>query len=188
MIVRYCLEPAAGRPNPFECGPSIHVEGRLHDDVRPAKARRWARSIRAAKWELGAASDRRGSSGSTGLASWCSRLRESVRRRTRPTSEHPVSFRGAGRWPAAIYRQGRLGRAITIRGPAIVEEEDSTPLVPPDATTSKSGQSILVLDRPADAPATPVAEVCRGAVAEARGIAVADQHHRPLVLRADDPA
>lgn len=75
------------------------------------------------------------------------------RRTPQPTSERPVFFRSTGYRPTAIYRRSQLGRGTTISGPAIIEEEDSTTLVPPNVSAMVSPHGILVVDRPVDAPA-----------------------------------
>jgi N-methylhydantoinase A len=69
-----------------------------------------------------------------------------------PTNERLVYFRSAGYLPTAIYRRSQLGRGTTIRGPAIIEEEDSTTLVPPNVSAVVSPHGILVIDRLVDTP------------------------------------
>jgi N-methylhydantoinase A len=63
----------------------------------------------------------------------------------RPRSERPVFFRSVGYAPTPIYRRGELGRHAVVAGPAIVEEEDSTTLVPPGARLSSDRSGVLVL-------------------------------------------
>jgi N-methylhydantoinase A len=63
----------------------------------------------------------------------------------RPRSERPVFFRSAGYLPTPIHRRAELGRDAVVSGPAIVEEEDSTTLVPPGARLSANPSGVLVL-------------------------------------------
>jgi N-methylhydantoinase A len=65
----------------------------------------------------------------------------------RPTGERLVYFRSAGYLPTAIYWRHQMGRGATVRGPAIIEEEDSTTLVPPDVTATATPHGVLVIDR-----------------------------------------
>ena len=48
--------------------------------------------------------------------------------------ERPVCFDGLGFVDTAIYERGRLGAGMTVPGPAIIEEETSSTIVPPGTT------------------------------------------------------
>jgi N-methylhydantoinase A len=68
-----------------------------------------------------------------------------------PISNRLLYFRTEGYLPTAIYRRSQLGRGSYVVGPAVVEEADSTTLVPPGVTATTSSRGVLVLDRLADA-------------------------------------
>lgn len=65
----------------------------------------------------------------------------------RPSTHRPVSFRGSGYVSTPVYRRSQLGCRAVIFGPAIIEEEASTVLVPPGLTASETAPGILVLAR-----------------------------------------
>jgi N-methylhydantoinase A len=65
----------------------------------------------------------------------------------RPRSQHPVLFRGAGRLPTPIYRRDEVGAGAALAGPAILEEHDSTTLVPPGVVLTTTRQGVLLLTR-----------------------------------------
>jgi N-methylhydantoinase A len=67
--------------------------------------------------------------------------------RPRPIGDRLVSFRGDGRRPTAIYRRSQLGRDATVDGPAIIEEEDSTTLLPPGTRVTVHPRGSMVLTR-----------------------------------------
>lgn len=48
--------------------------------------------------------------------------------------ERPVYFEGGGFIPSAVYERNRLCPGMAVAGPAVIEEETSSTLVPPDAT------------------------------------------------------
>ena len=51
-----------------------------------------------------------------------------------PIARRPVSFRGLGYVETPVYRRESLGAGLTLTGPAIVEEPDSTTVVHPGDT------------------------------------------------------
>jgi len=63
----------------------------------------------------------------------------------RPTATRTVRFRGSGPVETPLYRRGELGAGTTLVGPAIVEEEDSTTVLPPGAAFSVHPSGALVV-------------------------------------------
>jgi N-methylhydantoinase A len=64
----------------------------------------------------------------------------------------PVWFESAGRYvETPVYPRERLGAGARLRGPAVIEERESTLVVPPDARLAidATGTAILTLARPA---------------------------------------
>src|SRR5262249_19647489 len=62
------------------------------------------------------------------------------------TTTRPVFFPSAGYLQTPIYRRHDLGRGARLLGPAIVEEEDSTTLIPPGVSATTSPHGILILE------------------------------------------
>jgi N-methylhydantoinase A len=65
----------------------------------------------------------------------------------RPRAERPVFFRGAGYLTTPIYRRDEVGAGVRLAGPAILEEHDSTTLVPPGVALVSSRPGVLLLTR-----------------------------------------
>jgi N-methylhydantoinase A len=65
----------------------------------------------------------------------------------RPRAHRPVFFRAAGCLPTPIYRRDEVGAGAALVGPAILEEHDSTTLVPPGVALAASRQGVLLLTR-----------------------------------------
>jgi N-methylhydantoinase A len=69
----------------------------------------------------------------------------------RASATRLVFFRSAGYLPTAIYRRQELGHGARLTGPAIVEETDSTTLIPPGVSATTSPHGILILELASDA-------------------------------------
>ena len=67
----------------------------------------------------------------------------------------PVYFRGAGFLDTPVYDRGLLRENDVLRGPAIVEEPDSTTVVPPGYRASVDAWHCLVIERPSASEAGP---------------------------------
>ncbi|MDH4989315.1 hydantoinase/oxoprolinase family protein [Aquamicrobium lusatiense] len=57
-------------------------------------------------------------------------------------------------YDARLYRRGDLGAGDTFEGPAIIEQQDTTVLVPPGWVTRQTQSGVLVLERPGVATTT----------------------------------
>jgi N-methylhydantoinase A len=65
------------------------------------------------------------------------------------TGKRPVYFADAGGFvEAAVFARARLGPGAEIRGPAVVEERESTAVIPPGARASVDAQANLVMELP----------------------------------------
>lgn len=63
-----------------------------------------------------------------------------------PVSRRPVLFEGAaGHLDTAVYRREQLGLDQTVAGPAIIEQLDTTTIVPPGCTATVHASGSLVL-------------------------------------------
>ncbi len=61
----------------------------------------------------------------------------------------PVYFADAGRFvEAAVFNRAQLGPGAEIQGPAVVEERESTAVIPPGARASVDAQANLVIELP----------------------------------------
>jgi N-methylhydantoinase A len=63
------------------------------------------------------------------------------------TGHRPVYFRGAGFVSAPCYARGALGPGLELEGPAIVEQDDATPLVAPGFRARVDAAHNLLLER-----------------------------------------
>jgi N-methylhydantoinase A/oxoprolinase/acetone carboxylase beta subunit len=63
------------------------------------------------------------------------------------TGRRPVYFAPAGFVDTPVYARDRLGAGATLRGPAVVEERESTLVVPPGArlAVDSAGNAIVTL-------------------------------------------
>jgi N-methylhydantoinase A/oxoprolinase/acetone carboxylase beta subunit len=67
------------------------------------------------------------------------------------TGRRPVWFESAARFvETPVYRRDRLGAGARLRGPAVIEERESTLVAPPGArvTIDATGTATLTLARP----------------------------------------
>ena len=69
----------------------------------------------------------------------------------RPKGKRPVYFRGVGRIDCPVYDRADLARDHVFSGPAIIEQKDSTTLLPPDWRLTVDGYGHLLLGRQAAA-------------------------------------
>ncbi len=60
-----------------------------------------------------------------------------------PAARRAVWFRGAGAVETPVYRRESLGAGITMEGPAVILEEDSTVIVAPDDRLIVHGSGVL---------------------------------------------
>lgn len=65
----------------------------------------------------------------------------------RPKGRRPVFFRGMGRISCAVYERSDLALDHTLSGPAIIEQKDSTTVVPADWRLSVDPSGALLLAR-----------------------------------------
>jgi N-methylhydantoinase A len=63
-----------------------------------------------------------------------------------PTSHRPVYFRGEWTEACPVFDRAQLAHGATLRGPAIVEQLDSTTVVPPGADVSVDRWQNLIID------------------------------------------
>jgi N-methylhydantoinase A len=63
-----------------------------------------------------------------------------------PVTHRRVSFGDEIVQRTPVYRRGRIGAGARLTGPAIVEEETSTTLVPPEARAEVDGRGNLVVE------------------------------------------
>ena len=69
------------------------------------------------------------------------------------TGHRPVYFRGAGFVPTPCYGRGGLAPGMVFEGPAIIEQDDATPLVAPGFRARVDDAHNILLERmTADAP------------------------------------
>jgi N-methylhydantoinase A len=62
-----------------------------------------------------------------------------------PVAKRPVSFRGTGYVETPVYRRQALGSGVSLAGPAIIEETDSTTVVHPGDTLTVSPDGLMEL-------------------------------------------
>jgi N-methylhydantoinase A len=63
------------------------------------------------------------------------------------TGHRPVYFRGAGFVSTPCYKRGGLAPGMTFEGPAIIEQDDATPLVAPGFRARVDGTHNILLER-----------------------------------------
>jgi N-methylhydantoinase A len=65
----------------------------------------------------------------------------------KPVGARDVFFEEAGRFVSTpVYARGRLPAGFTLTGPAMVEQMDSTVVLPPDVTAAVDGSANLVVE------------------------------------------
>lgn len=72
-----------------------------------------------------------------------------------PVAARPVFFKRDGWVETAIYRREGLPAAAVLRGPALVEEIDSTTLVPADQTATVHPSGCLIISEGSEDPTLP---------------------------------
>ncbi len=68
-----------------------------------------------------------------------------ARPRPEPVGHRRVRFRPSSTATAAVYRRADLGAGNVVEGPAILQEDDSTTLVPPGVTATVEAGAVLAL-------------------------------------------
>ena len=68
-----------------------------------------------------------------------------------PKARRPVHFRGVGLVECDIFERSALHTGQTIEGPAIIEQKDSTTVLPPNWTAATDTHGHLILTMREDA-------------------------------------